>query len=130
MARDTIEVLYPSIENTLFVSSVAITKNTVTATNGIEIKSVFANKNNSLIIIIENTAASDCTITFKAGDTYPNRILGDLTIPIKQTSLLSIQIQDLARFENQDKSIYIDFDSNFTGFIYAIAKSTDLTPAF
>ncbi len=129
MARDIIKVLYPSIEKSLSISSVQIDKSTVTPSNGIEIKSVFSNKNNSLIIIFENTASSDCVITFKAGDAYPNRVLGDLTVPIKQSSLLSVQIQDLARFENQDKSIYIDFDSNFTGFIYAIAKSTELTPA-
>lgn len=129
MARDTIEVLYPIIDNSHSISSVKITKNAVTAANGIEVKSVFSNKNNSLFITFENTATADSTITFKAGNHYPNRILGDLTIPIKLSSVLSVQIQDLSRFENEDGSIYIDFATNFTGNIYAVAKSTKLTPA-
>lgn len=129
MARDTIQVLYPLIDKTHSVSSVEISKDVVTAANGIEIASVFSNKNNSLFITFENTATADSTITFKAGNHYPNRILGDLTIPIKQASFLCVQVQDLSRFENDDGSMYIDFASNFTGKIYAVAKSTKLSPA-
>ena len=72
MARNIIEVILPEAEASQSVLSASVTPNTVTAANGIQIKEASKNKNNSLAIVIENTAASASSVTFVAGDTYPN----------------------------------------------------------
>lgn len=126
MSRDTINVQYPVLENSQSVATTAITKTTVTAANGIVIKNAFANKNNTLVICIENTASSAANVTFLAGDAYPNSMLGDLKVSIPTKTLNAFQVQDMARFENKDGSVNIDFASTFTGNIFVIAKSADL----
>ena len=43
----------------------------------------FSNKNNSLFVVIENTA-SESLLTVKAGDAYPNSMLGDIVISLEK----------------------------------------------
>lgn len=126
MTRDLINVQYPILENTQSVGELEITKSTVTQANGVAIKKAFANKNNTLLICVENTANADSQVTFKAGDMYPNAMLGDLTVDVTASAVNAFQIQDISRFENRDGSLNIDFKSGFTGKIYAIAKHTAL----
>lgn len=128
MARDIIEVILPEVEASQSVATKAVTPKTVTAANGIQIKEAAKNKNNSLVIVIENTASSAATVTFVAGDAYPNSMLGDLDISVGATTTIVCQIQDLARFENRDGSINLDFTSGFTGNIYAVAKRAGIAP--
>ncbi len=126
MARDVINVQYPVADNSQSVGSVSVVKSTVVAANGVSVRKAFANKNNSLNIIIENTANDDCDVTFLAGDNYPNAMLGDLVLSVPAQTIQAFQIQDISRFENKDGSLGIDFESGFTGTIFAIAKSTAL----
>ncbi|MCD8378170.1 MAG: hypothetical protein LUB59_05205 [Candidatus Gastranaerophilales bacterium] len=126
MTRDIISVQYPVIDETQSVCSAVVEQTAVTAANGITIEKAVANKNNTLMICIENTADSDTTVTLTAGDAYPNAMLGDLEVEVSASSLYAIQLQDISRFENKDGSVNIDFDSDFTGNIFAIAKSVDL----
>jgi len=126
MTRDIISVQYPTIEDSQSVCGTTVTKSTVTPANGVTIKEAFANKNNTLMICIENTASEDSNITFKAGDAYPNSMLGDLKVEVLTKTISVFQIQDISRFENKDGSLNLDFDSDFTGNIFAIAKPTDL----
>ena len=120
MTRDIINVQYPTLDHTESVANICITKTTITPANGATIAEAFSNKNNSLFIVIENTA-SQSLLTVKAGDAYPNSMLGDIVITIpKGTS--AIQLQDLSRFEKADGSIDLDFATGFTGTIYAVAK--------
>ncbi len=128
MARDIINVILPEVEESQSVASAAVAPQTVTVANGIQIKDAAKNKNNSLAIVIENTAASESTVTFIAGDTYPNSMLGDLAVDIDAASTMVCQIQDLSRFENRDGSINLDFKSGFTGSIYAVAKRAGIAP--
>ena len=121
MARDTINVQYPTLDHTESVANIGITKTTVTQTNGICIKDAFSNKNNSLFIIIDTTASAASKLTVKAGDAYPNSMLGDLIIELP-VGISANQIQDLSRFEKSDGSLELDFASGFTGTIFAIAK--------
>lgn len=123
MARDTISVQYPEMDKSQSIASAKITKKTVTAANGITVEKALDNKNNSLVICIENTATGASTVTFKAGDNFPNAKLGDLTLDVAASSANCYQIQDPARFENKDGSVNIDFKTGFTGTIYAVAKS-------
>ena len=126
MARDIINVQCPVIEKTQSVSNSTVTKSIITAENGVVIKEAFKNKNNSLFIFVENTNDSDGVLTFKAGNFYPNAMLGDLEVPVEASSTSVVQIQDASRFENKDGSINIDFSSDLTGQIYAVAKSVAL----
>lgn len=133
MARDSINVLKPVYDNSESVATVKCTKQAVTQANGIEISKAFENKDNTLFIMIENTttvsnAAADSSATIKAGNAYPNSMLGDLSVTLEKSAITAIQIQDPSRFENADGSICIDFASGFTGNIFAVAKRVGLKP--
>ena len=121
MTRDLISIQYPLLDHTESIANIGITKQNVNVQNGITIEDAFSNKNNSLFLIIENESSATSTITAKAGDAYPNSILGDIVIELP-TGTSAIQLQDLSRFEKSDGSIDLDFTETFTGNIYAIAK--------
>ena len=126
MARDKIQVQTMIYDATDSVGSVAITKQAVTQANGIEIENAYAEKDNSLKIIVENTANSASTLTIKAGDKQ-NAILGDSIIALAASGVTVISpIRDGARFERTDGSIYIDFGTGFTGNIYAVGEKAGL----
>ena len=120
MTRDIINVQYPTLDHTESVANICIEKSTVVPANGVTIQEAFSNKNNSLFIVIENSA-SESLLTVKAGDAYPNSMLGDIVIELP-TGISAIQLQDLSRFEKADGSIDLDFAEGFSGSIYAIAK--------
>ncbi len=120
MTRDIINVQYPTLDHTESVANIGITASKVTQANGVTIADAFSNKNNSLFIIINNTA-TESLLTVKAGDAYPNSMLGDIVIELP-AGISAIQLQDLSRFEKSDGSIDLDFATGFTGNIYAIAK--------
>lgn len=126
MSRDNVNVQYPLIEGTQSVASIEIEKDTVTPANGVNVVNAFDNKNNTLFICVENTDDADSSVTFLAGDSYPNAMLGDLQQEIPSESVVVFQIQDPSRFENKDGSLKIDFDDDFEGNIYAVAKSVNL----
>lgn len=120
MTRDIINVQYPTLDHTESIANIGIKTSTVTQANGITIADAFSNKNNSLFIVINNTD-TDSLLTVKAGDAYPNSMLGDIVIELPE-GISAIQLQDLSRFEKADGSIDLDFAEGFTGTIYAIAK--------
>ena len=120
MTRDIINVQYPTLDHTESVANIGITASKVTQANGVTIADAFSNKNNSLFIIINNTA-TESLLTVKAGDAYRNSMLGDIVIELP-AGISAIQLQDLSRFEKSDGSIDLDFATGFTGNIYAIAK--------
>lgn len=121
MTRDIINVQYPTLDHTESVANIGIEKQTVTAANGITVCDAFSNKSNSMFLIIENSATSKSSMAVKAGNAYPNSMLGDISIEIP-VGVSAIQLQDLSRFEKADGSLDLDFASSFTGTIYAIAK--------
>ena len=131
MARDSINVHLPVADRSNSVEFIEIDKQSVTQANGIEIKEALRNKNNSLQISVENTTTSsgsavDSTLIIKAGNNWPNAMLGDLTLEVKQSAITVILLEDISRFENRDGSIYIDFGTGFTGNIWAVAKRAGL----
>ena len=126
MAQDIIEVQMPKVDNTQSIAAMVVTKQAVTAANGIKINNITGNKNNSLYIIVENTGTAS-TITLKKGDMYPNKALGDLALAV-EAGINAIQLQDPSRFECRDTSLNIEFASEFKGNIYAIAKRAGLLP--
>ncbi len=126
MAQDIIKVQLPKQEATQSVEIAAFEKQTVTAANGIKIERALDNKNNSLVIVIEPTTAG--AVTIKAGDNYPNAMLGDLTITPTNGQVNAIILEDISRFENRDGSVDLAFASTFAGTIYAVAKRAGLRP--
>lgn len=128
MTRDIISVNMPVVEASQSVAYKDIVAFEVNASNGITIEKATENKNNSLSILIENSAETASSVTFVAGDAYPNSMLGDLVIPLKESLTTVCQLQDLSRFENRDGSINLDFQSGFVGNIYAVAKRAGITP--
>ena len=127
MTRDAILVQYPVLDHTESVANIGITKQSVTVANGITITDAFSNKNNSLFVVIDNNTVDEdsegvsATLTVKAGNAYPNSMLGDIAIELPYGTS-AIQLQDLSRFEKADGSIDLDFSADFSGDIYAIAK--------
>ena len=127
MTRDIIDVQYPVLDHTESVANIAITKKAVTVANGITIRDAFSNKNNSLFIVVDNTGGASSAMTVKAGDAYPNSMLGNIVIELAQ-GVSAIQLQDLSRFQKSDESIDLDFATGFTGTIYAVAKWAGVRP--
>ncbi len=127
MTRDIIDVQYPVLDHTESVANISITEKTVTQANGITIRDAFSNKNNSLFIVIKTTTSGGSLLTVKAGDAYPNSMLGDIVIELPE-GVSAIQLQDLSRFQKSDESIDLDFATGFTGSIYAIAKWAGVRP--
>ena len=90
-----------------------------------KLKDAMKNKNNSLAIVVNCTTAG--TVTLKAGDNYPNAILGDLNIAVAQ-GVNVIRLEYISRFENRDGSINIT-SATAVGTIFATAKRAGITPA-
>ena len=126
MTRDIINVQYPTLDHTESVANICIEKTDVNVGNGVTIAEAFSNKNNSLFVVIENNA-SESLLTVKAGDAYPNSMLGDIVLEIP-AGTSAIQLQDLSRFEKSDGSIDLDFAEGFVGTIYAVAKWAGVRP--
>ena len=120
MTRKMIDVQYPVLDRTESIANISIVRTTVDA-EGITIKDAFSNKNNSLFILINNKGDKTGLLTVKAGDAYPNSMLGDIIIEIAK-GVSAIQLQDLSRFQKSDESIDLDFSEGFEGEIFAIAK--------
>jgi hypothetical protein len=126
MTRDIIKVQYPTLDHTESVANICIEKTEVVPANGVTIEEAFSNKNNSLFVVIETTSA-ESLLTVKAGDAYPNSMLGDIVIELP-TGTSAIQLQDLSRFEKADGSIDLDFAEGFSGTIFAVAKWAGVRP--
>lgn len=120
MARDIVNVQLPVQDATASIEIKAFEKTTVAPANGVEIAKALDNKNNSLVIVIEPTTTG--TVTIKAGNAYPNAMLGDLNVAPTAGQVNAILLEDIARFENRDGSVNIDFAEGFAGTIYAVAK--------
>lgn len=120
MTSNIIDVQYPTLDYTESVANIGIVETKVNPENGITIKDAFCNKNNSLFIMIDNEGEKSL-LTVRAGDAYPNSMLGDIVIEIPQ-GISAIQLQDLSRFEKDDGSLDLDFEKDFKGIIFAIAK--------
>ena len=126
MARDIISIQYPVIENSDSAGVLVVTPQTVSIANGITLENAMNCLNNTLFISITNTSSSDCTLTIKNGDKFPNAMLGDLLLTIAKSATTVLQIQDSARFINKDGAIDIDFGTGFAGTIWAIGKKVGL----
>lgn len=126
MSRDKIIVQYPVTDETQSVATTVVEAANVVAENGICIEKAFDNKNNSLVIMVYCSNEAESSLTLKKGDAYPNSILGDLTVKLTAGKTTAVQIQDASRFETKEGELNLDFAADFSGTIYAVAKTVAL----
>ena len=119
-----IEVCLPAQDVTQSIEVGSIASNEIST--DMEIVDALKNKNNSLAIFIVATTAGNLTI--KAGDNYPNAILGDLKVACGVGTTV-IRLQDISRFENRDCTVKVAGDGTLAGTIFATAKRAGITPA-
>lgn len=74
---------------------------------------------NSLVILVNNTAASAKIVTFTAGDFLANG-QGDLTVSVGANEVKAVTLTSM-RFKDSDGYLNIGFESGMTGFVKAIA---------
>lgn len=117
MPTTEITVYLPKADPTKSVEAIAITP--ITITTDMTIVDALENKNNSLVIAVLATTAGDLII--KAGDHYPNRVLGDCNVTCS-AGLTVIRLQDISRFENKDNTVKIAGDGTLAGTIAVTAK--------
>ena len=127
MTRTSVTLQYPAADSTNSVQTLKPTETSVVQADGVEIKKAFACKDNSLIVVIKNTANASKNIIIKKGS-FPNAVLGDLSVSLTSSSTNLIKIENPSRFEQTDGSLLIDFESGFTGTIYATGKRAGLKP--
>ena len=127
MARTEVTLQYPTSDATGTIQTLKPTATNVVQADGVKIKDAFACKDNTLTIVIANTAEAAKDITIKKGD-YPNSILGDITFNVTASSTNLIKIENPSRLEQADGSLLIDFAAGFTGTIYATGKHAGLKP--
>lgn len=127
MARTSITLQYPTSDSTDTIQTLKPVETTVVQADGVEIKEAFACKDNTLTIVIKNTAEAAKGITLKKG-VYPNAVLGDLTFEVAASSTTLVKIENPSRLEQADGGLLVDFASGFTGTIYATGKRAGLKP--
>lgn len=120
MSRNKLLLQYPKLDHTESVANISLDVFRIDSGKGITIEDAFFNKNNSLFLHILNFG-DESSLIIKAGNAYPNSMLGDIVIEIPK-GISAICIQDLARFEKDDGSLDLDFADDFDGAIYAIAR--------
>ncbi len=116
MAKKTINVNIPKAsEGSKSIEILEATKTTVAAADEITITKAFKNKDNSFFLVLEGAG----TVTIKAGNNYPNAMLGDLVVTVATLAVLNIE--DCSRFENRDGSVVL-VAGTYAGSVMAIGK--------
>lgn len=121
-----INIQFGKQDDTRSVETVAVEPTTI----GTDMKLVnaFGNKNNSLHVLV--TATTEGKLVIKAGDNYPNKILGDLNVTCEANKLTDIIVEDISRFENRDGSVAFTTDGTLAGTISVVAKRAGLDPQY
>jgi hypothetical protein len=117
-----INVILPKKDATQSVEVATAAATTIEAE--MTIVDAMKNKDNSMAIVVNATGAG--IITIKAGDNYPNAILGDLAVAV-DTGVNVIRLLDISRFENRDGSIKLT-NNGAAGTIFVTAKRAGIAP--
>jgi hypothetical protein len=123
----------------------AVTIDSTLVTNGVAITDASEVQNNTLFLYVKNTYAGakilyirpGCKLSGRTTSAQPNALTGTLAISMAQNKEYIIPINDLSRFlqaANQDYdggtsgtytgSVFIDFESGFTGTICPFSYRT------
>jgi hypothetical protein len=111
MARSKITICDNSAINTLN----AITKDAADKTENhyIDIGGDDESRFDYLTLVIDNLATVSCEIVVKAGDSYEQHVLGDLTLNVAKSSANAYKVES-SRFKDDDGYILIDITSSGT----------------
>ena len=120
MARDKIDVQYPILNHTESIANVKIETTKINPKNGITIHNCYMNWNKNTFIHIINFGETSI-LTVKAGNSYPNSMLGDIQIEIPN-GINAMNLYDLSRFVTNDYDLNLDFEEKFDGAIYVVAQ--------
>lgn len=123
MANKDLTVQLPVEDTTHSIEIVDFDKTEFASGDVVTIKKALQNKNNSLVLIAD--ASSSGNLVIKAGNNYPNKILGDLTVALT-AKVNAVLLEDISRFENKDGTV--KFTGTFAGNVYAVAKRAGVKP--
>lgn len=118
-----IEVNLPVSDATQSIEVASVTPTSLA--DDMTIKDAFKNKNNSMTIVVTATTAG--TLTIKAGNAYPNSMLGDLKVACAVGTTV-ILLQDISRFETSDGKVNLA-NTTTVGTIFVTAKRAGILPA-
>lgn len=118
MARTELTITLGELDNSKRVNVAEVTPTNITS-DGVKLKDAAGAKYESIWLVVASSGAADVTV--KAGNAYPNKLLGDKTFEAK-SGVTAFQLADYACFLNKDGSVDIDFETGFSGTIYAIGQ--------
>lgn len=117
-----IVIQYPVLNHEEAVAHIAIDSLKIENNNtSITIEDALSTYQNNLFLVVLNEGHRTSYLTVKAGDAYPNSMLGDTVIELT-FGFSAINLADLPRFIKADNSIDIEFKDDFVGRIFAIGK--------
>lgn len=120
MTTTTVTVKKPVMDNKQSYEIVTeASASAVAISTDLSIANAMSCKNNSMTIFLDVSTGG--TITIKAGNQYPNAVLGDAPITLV-AGYTVIQLEDISRFENRDGSIKLVGDGTIAGNILVSGK--------
>lgn len=121
-SHQDIEIQYPVLNHTEAIANIALKVVDIKNDNAaLTITNVLDTRNNSMFLIVENKGNDVSLLTVKAGDVYPNCMLGDTCIELTP-GFSAVNLADLPRFVKADSSIDIVFNDDFVGRVFVIGK--------
>lgn len=121
-SHQNIAIQYPILNHEESIANIALNVVTVKHDNAaITIENVLNTRNNNMFLVIENQGKATSSVIIKAGDAYPNSMLGDTIIELA-TGFSAINLADLPRFVKADSSVDIAFNDDFVGRLFVIGK--------
>lgn len=129
MKNITIEIQYPMIDHKDCTANIGIDKQNIVNDKRVTIKEIGADINNPLYVVLDNQSGP-ALLKLKAGDYYPNSMLGDLILEIAPgTSVIPVEVSRFVTTEDTIELGFIEDDDHklFKGTIYAMAKWNGIT---
>lgn len=121
-SHQNIEIQYPVLDHEEATANIALDVVNIKNDNArITIENVLDTRRNNMFLVVENKGEAVSLLTVKAGDAYPNSMLGDACIELRP-GFSAINLADLPRFVKADSSIDIEFQEDFVGKIFVIGK--------
>ena len=115
-------IQYPVLDHEEAIANIALDIVEIKNDNArITVENVLDTHRNNMFLVIENKGNAVSLLTVKAGDAYPNSMLGDTCIELRP-GFSAINLADLPRFVKADGSIDIEFHEDFVGKLFVIGK--------
>ena len=121
MLNKEVDIQYPVLNHEESIANIALNTCDINKEHTLAtITNVLDTKDNNMFFVVLNSGDMS-VLTIKAGDAYPNSMLGDLQIEIP-FGFSAINLADLPRFVKADSSIDVEFKDDFVGKFFVIGK--------